>query len=156
MCLYSNMLCFWTVWIHIFFATTINLAGFIYQFLSAISTLLLTLSLLDCCCSIMIWLAYMFQWLVTYSFLQYFLLVLVIYFSGYIFLCVGWHLFFQDAGVHALSNVCHVDVERISKRKPGEVVCTQNLLLPLSLNIRRAHILTAVLSDYDLNVYQKP
>lgn len=29
----------------------------------------------------------------------------------------------QDAGVHALSNVCHVDVERISKRKPGEVVC---------------------------------
>jgi len=24
--------------------------------------------------------------------------------------------------VHALSNVCHVDVERISKRKPGEVV----------------------------------
>lgn len=29
----------------------------------------------------------------------------------------------KDAGVHALSNVCHVDVERISKRKPGEVVC---------------------------------
>ncbi|XP_034702371.1 tRNA pseudouridine synthase A isoform X4 [Vitis riparia] len=28
----------------------------------------------------------------------------------------------QDAGVHALSNVCHVDVERISKRKPGEVL----------------------------------
>ncbi|KAB5563674.1 hypothetical protein DKX38_003728 [Salix brachista] len=28
-----------------------------------------------------------------------------------------------DAGVHALSNVCHVDVERVSKRKPGEVVC---------------------------------
>ncbi|KAL0357205.1 UNVERIFIED_CONTAM: tRNA pseudouridine synthase A [Sesamum calycinum] len=27
----------------------------------------------------------------------------------------------SDAGVHALSNVCHVDVERISKRKPGEV-----------------------------------
>ncbi|KAL2460563.1 Pseudouridine synthase family protein [Abeliophyllum distichum] len=27
-----------------------------------------------------------------------------------------------DAGVHALSNVCHVDVERISKRKPGEVL----------------------------------
>uniref|UniRef100_A0A803NCX3 tRNA pseudouridine synthase n=1 Tax=Chenopodium quinoa TaxID=63459 RepID=A0A803NCX3_CHEQI len=26
-----------------------------------------------------------------------------------------------DAGVHALSNVCHVDVERTSKRKPGEV-----------------------------------
>uniref|UniRef100_A0A804N6I0 tRNA pseudouridine synthase n=1 Tax=Zea mays TaxID=4577 RepID=A0A804N6I0_MAIZE len=26
-----------------------------------------------------------------------------------------------DAGVHALSNVCHVDVERISKRKPGEL-----------------------------------
>uniref|UniRef100_A0A0E0MKI8 tRNA pseudouridine synthase n=1 Tax=Oryza punctata TaxID=4537 RepID=A0A0E0MKI8_ORYPU len=26
-----------------------------------------------------------------------------------------------DTGVHALSNVCHVDVERISKRKPGEV-----------------------------------
>ncbi|KAH9330474.1 hypothetical protein KI387_002582, partial [Taxus chinensis] len=26
-----------------------------------------------------------------------------------------------DAGVHALANVCHVDVERISKRKPGEV-----------------------------------
>ena len=24
--------------------------------------------------------------------------------------------------MHALSNVCHVDVERISKRKPGEVV----------------------------------
>jgi len=34
--------------------------------------------------------------------------------------------FVQDAGVHALSNVCHIDVERISKRKPGEVVCTQN------------------------------
>jgi len=65
-------------------------------------------------------------------------------------------LFFQDAGVHALSNVCHVDVERISKRKPGEVVCTQNLLLPLSLDIRRAHILSAVMSDYDLNFYQKP
>ncbi|CAI9756979.1 unnamed protein product [Fraxinus pennsylvanica] len=28
----------------------------------------------------------------------------------------------EDAGVHTLSNVCHVDVERISKRKPGEVV----------------------------------
>ncbi|XP_021775231.1 uncharacterized protein LOC110739086 isoform X2 [Chenopodium quinoa] len=28
----------------------------------------------------------------------------------------------QDAGVHALSNVCHVDVERTSKRKPGEVL----------------------------------
>ncbi|KAE8690761.1 Pseudouridine synthase family protein isoform 2 [Hibiscus syriacus] len=27
-----------------------------------------------------------------------------------------------DAGVHALSNVFHVDVERISKRKPGEVL----------------------------------
>ncbi|KAM1775406.1 hypothetical protein COP1_044627 [Malus domestica] len=27
-----------------------------------------------------------------------------------------------DAGVHALSNVCHVDVNRISKRKPGEVL----------------------------------
>lgn len=27
-----------------------------------------------------------------------------------------------DAGVHALANVCHVDVERISKRKPGEVL----------------------------------
>ncbi|CAK9325682.1 unnamed protein product [Citrullus colocynthis] len=27
-----------------------------------------------------------------------------------------------DAGVHALSNVCHVDVERLSKRKPGEVL----------------------------------
>ncbi|KAL2904515.1 tRNA pseudouridine synthase A [Bienertia sinuspersici] len=27
-----------------------------------------------------------------------------------------------DAGVHALSNVCHVDVERISKRKPDEVL----------------------------------
>ncbi|KAG9456980.1 hypothetical protein H6P81_001488 [Aristolochia fimbriata] len=27
-----------------------------------------------------------------------------------------------DAGVHALCNVCHVDVERISKRKPGEVL----------------------------------
>uniref|UniRef100_A0A0E0J7Q1 tRNA pseudouridine synthase n=1 Tax=Oryza nivara TaxID=4536 RepID=A0A0E0J7Q1_ORYNI len=26
-----------------------------------------------------------------------------------------------DTGVHALSNVCHVDVERISKRKPGEM-----------------------------------
>ncbi|CAH9079558.1 unnamed protein product [Cuscuta europaea] len=26
-----------------------------------------------------------------------------------------------DAGVHALSNVCHVDVERISKRKPDKV-----------------------------------
>ncbi|GAB2213938.1 hypothetical protein Drorol1_Dr00018265 [Drosera rotundifolia] len=26
----------------------------------------------------------------------------------------------SDAGVHALSNVCHVDVERTSKRKPGE------------------------------------
>ncbi|KAH9750974.1 tRNA pseudouridine synthase [Citrus sinensis] len=28
----------------------------------------------------------------------------------------------EDAGVHAASNVCHVDVERISKRKPGEVL----------------------------------
>ncbi|XP_022149020.1 uncharacterized protein LOC111017539 isoform X2 [Momordica charantia] len=27
-----------------------------------------------------------------------------------------------DAGVHAVSNVCHVDIERISKRKPGEVL----------------------------------
>ncbi|XP_068647623.1 uncharacterized protein [Aristolochia californica] len=27
-----------------------------------------------------------------------------------------------DAGVHALCNVCHVDMERISKRKPGEVL----------------------------------
>ncbi|CAH9079560.1 unnamed protein product [Cuscuta europaea] len=27
-----------------------------------------------------------------------------------------------DAGVHALSNVCHVDVERISKRKPDKVL----------------------------------
>ncbi|KAL2575189.1 hypothetical protein AAZV13_16G002300 [Glycine max] len=28
----------------------------------------------------------------------------------------------QDAGVHALSNVCHVDIQRISKRRPGEVL----------------------------------
>lgn len=27
-----------------------------------------------------------------------------------------------DAGVHALRNVCHVDVERVSKRKPGEIL----------------------------------
>ncbi|XP_051132608.1 uncharacterized protein LOC127252468 isoform X2 [Andrographis paniculata] len=27
-----------------------------------------------------------------------------------------------DAGVHALSNVCHVDAQRISKRKPDEVL----------------------------------
>ncbi|CAM6096870.1 unnamed protein product [Calypogeia fissa] len=27
-----------------------------------------------------------------------------------------------DTGVHALANVCHVDVERVSKRKPGEVL----------------------------------
>ncbi|KAL0348224.1 UNVERIFIED_CONTAM: tRNA pseudouridine synthase A [Sesamum angustifolium] len=27
-----------------------------------------------------------------------------------------------DAGVHALSNVCHVDIERISKRRPGAVL----------------------------------
>ncbi|KAL2985538.1 hypothetical protein AAZX31_12G157100 [Glycine max] len=27
-----------------------------------------------------------------------------------------------DAGVHALSNVCHVDIQRISKRRPGEVL----------------------------------
>ncbi|XP_047321875.1 tRNA pseudouridine synthase A [Impatiens glandulifera] len=27
-----------------------------------------------------------------------------------------------DAGVHALSNVCHIDVERVSKRRPGEVL----------------------------------
>ncbi|KAI3990914.1 hypothetical protein MKX01_026098 [Papaver californicum] len=27
-----------------------------------------------------------------------------------------------DAGVHALSNVCHVDIERLSKRRPGEVL----------------------------------
>lgn len=31
-------------------------------------------------------------------------------------------LLIQDTGVHALCNVCHVDVERISKRKPGELV----------------------------------
>ncbi|KAL8518106.1 hypothetical protein ACS0TY_009405 [Phlomoides rotata] len=34
----------------------------------------------------------------------------------------------EDAGVHALSNACHVDVERISKRKVGEEV-----------NLRRAN-----------------
>ncbi|KAL0387229.1 UNVERIFIED_CONTAM: tRNA pseudouridine synthase A [Sesamum radiatum] len=28
----------------------------------------------------------------------------------------------EDAGVHALSNVCHVDIERISKRRPGAVL----------------------------------
>lgn len=27
-----------------------------------------------------------------------------------------------DAGVHALSNVCHVDIQRISKRRPGELL----------------------------------
>lgn len=27
-----------------------------------------------------------------------------------------------DTGVHALRNVCHVDVERVSKRKPGEIL----------------------------------
>ncbi|KAL6517773.1 hypothetical protein OROMI_033474 [Orobanche minor] len=27
-----------------------------------------------------------------------------------------------DAGVHAISNVCHVDIERTTKRKPGEVL----------------------------------
>ncbi|KAJ4717444.1 tRNA pseudouridine synthase [Melia azedarach] len=27
-----------------------------------------------------------------------------------------------DAGVHAVSNVCHVDLERTSKRKPGEIL----------------------------------
>ncbi|XP_030539225.1 tRNA pseudouridine synthase A isoform X1 [Rhodamnia argentea] len=38
-----------------------------------------------------------------------------------------------DAGVHALSNVCHVDVERISKRKPGEVLAPHEPLV-----VRRA------------------
>lgn len=57
-----------------------------------------------------------------YSFLQYFLLVLVISLEIY-FNMLNDLYFVQDAGVHALSNVCHVDVERISKRKPGEVVC---------------------------------
>eukprot|EP00250_Pteridium_aquilinum_P010792 c19628_g1_i3 orf=66-1112(+) len=28
----------------------------------------------------------------------------------------------EDTGVHALRNVCHVDVERVSKRKPGEIL----------------------------------
>jgi tRNA U38,U39,U40 pseudouridine synthase TruA len=28
----------------------------------------------------------------------------------------------QDTGVHATANVCHVDVVRYSKRKPGDVV----------------------------------
>lgn len=37
-------------------------------------------------------------------------------------------LLLQDAGVHALSNVCHVDVQRISKRKPGEVVCNLSVM----------------------------
>jgi tRNA U38,U39,U40 pseudouridine synthase TruA len=41
-------------------------------------------------------------------------------------------LLLQDAGVHALSNVCHVDVERISKRKPGEVVCHQSVITEVS------------------------
>ena len=41
---------------------------------------------------------------------------------------VLYHLLLQDAGVHALSNVCHVDVERISKRKPGEVVLQVDLI----------------------------
>jgi hypothetical protein len=54
---------------------------------------------------------------------------LEIYYNVYNVLC----FFFQDAGVHALSNVCHVDVERISKRKPGEVVCTQNSFFFLTL-----------------------
>lgn len=34
--------------------------------------------------------------------------------------CVPSNL--QDTGVHALANTCHVDVERRSKRRPGEVV----------------------------------
>ena len=34
--------------------------------------------------------------------------------------CVHSNL--QDTGVHALANTCHVDVERRSKRRPGEVV----------------------------------
>lgn len=34
--------------------------------------------------------------------------------------CVPLNL--QDTGVHALANTCHVDVERRSKRRPGEVV----------------------------------
>lgn len=37
------------------------------------------------------------------------------------------YILVQDTGVHALSNVCHVDVERISKRKPGEMVCVHKL-----------------------------
>lgn len=48
-----------------------------------------------------------------------------------------WMLFllWQDAGVHALSNVFHVDVERISKRKPGELVSSElsKILLHLYL-----------------------
>ena len=65
----------------------------------------------------------------------YFILVLVtllwtleIYFN----VSIMSFAFVQDAGVHALSNVCHVDVERISKRKPGEVVCTQNPFFSLN------------------------
>lgn len=42
--------------------------------------------------------------------------------SIYLFIHFNNKQSFQDAGVHALSNVCHVDIERISKRKPGEVV----------------------------------
>lgn len=39
----------------------------------------------------------------------------------------------QDAGVHALSNVCHVDIERTSKRRPGEVVCVSVVLPQIQL-----------------------
>ena len=71
----------------------------------------------------------------------YFILVLVtllwileIYFDVFIMSFA----FVQDAGVHALSNVCHVDVERISKRKPGEVVCTQKPFFFLTLITHQA------------------
>lgn len=99
-------------------------ALYIY-FLAPYLTWLLDTVLSDCCYSVMIWLGYRFYWLVSFCntfFLYWLYTSLVIYFMYC--LC-----FVQDAGVHALSNVCHVDVERISKRKPGEVVCMQNFLL---------------------------
>ncbi|XP_057430043.1 uncharacterized protein LOC130723108 isoform X2 [Lotus japonicus] len=51
-----------------------------------------------------------------------------------------------DAGVHALSNVCHVDIQRISKRRPGE------LLTPHEPSVVRKAVNHFLQHDNDLMV----
>ncbi|CAM8935189.1 unnamed protein product [Rhodiola kirilowii] len=60
-----------------------------------------------------------------------------------------------DSGVHALSNVFHVDIERVSKRRPGEVVFLSLAVGPGYISKFEKERAWHVHSELDISAMQK-